>query len=265
MDKKRIIEELMQEKERLADIVRKAERRLIKAPEGYVRIVKHRNGHQFYLRTDPKDKRGLYIPVSQRDIVEKLIQKKYDMEVKEAGEKQLTVIDRFLKGYDPDQLKTLYAALSEVRRERIIPFDISDEEYCRIWQAFSYPAKQFAEGTPEQFTSKGECVRSKSEVMIADALYQAGIPYRYECPLEINGVTIHPDFTVLRISDRETLYWEHLGMMDNPEYAANALQRIRMYEMQDLYPGKHLIISMETSGQPINLAVIKGMIQKYCI
>ena len=38
-----------------------------------------------------------------------------------------------------------------------------------------------------------------------------------------------------------------------------------MYEMQDLYPGKHLIISMETSGQPINLAVIKGMIQKYCI
>lgn len=47
-----------------------------------------------------------------------------------------------------------------------------------------------------------ERVRSKSEVIIADILNQEGIPYRYECPLQLKGWgKVYPDFTVL--SERE--------------------------------------------------------------
>ena len=107
-------------------------------------------------------------------------------------------------------------------------------------------------------------MRSKSEVMIADALSKANIPYRYECPLRLGNAVVHPDFTVLRSSDREIVYWEHFGMMDDPEYCHKALQKIRLYEKCGIYPGIRLIITMETSYLPINLTVIGDAIRTYC-
>ena len=100
--------------------------------------------------------------------------------------------------------------------------------------------------------------------MIADALYRAGIAYRYECPLELGGRQIHPDFTIMRASDRKEIYWEHLGMMDDPDYCRNAIQRIRLYEANDINPGKELVFTMETSFMPVNLMVINRIISIYC-
>ncbi len=39
-------------------------------------------------------------------------------------------------------------------------------------------------------------VRSKSEVIIANALAAKGVDYAYERPLTIDGVTKYPDFTI---------------------------------------------------------------------
>ena len=194
-----------------------------------------------------------------------MVRKKYDIKIIRAAEKQAAVIDRFLRGYNPDILKECYKILSPVINENVFPVEIPDQEYVKEWQAYEYSHKGFAEGIPEQYTSSGERVRSKSEVMIADALKQAGVPYRYECPLELGSRLIHPDFTILRIEDREVLYWEHLGMMDDPEYCQNALLRIRQYEENGIWPGINLILSAETSAQPVNLAVINNLISAYCL
>ncbi|MEE3440399.1 MAG: hypothetical protein VZR07_10670, partial [Ruminococcus sp.] len=48
-------------------------------------------------------------------------------------------------------------------------------------------------------TQRGEIVRSKSEVIIADALYYANIPYHYEKPIKVGDRVIYPDFTVLNV------------------------------------------------------------------
>ena len=47
-------------------------------------------------------------------------------------------------------------------------------------------------------TAKGEMVRSKSEVIIADLLYMYGIEYDYEKTLysEKERIPINPDFTI---------------------------------------------------------------------
>ena len=67
------------------------------------------------------------------------------------------------------------------------------------------------------YTSKGERVRSKSEVIIADVLNREGVPYRYEYPIYIKGIgKIYPDFTVLNIGIRKEMIWDHFGMMDDP-------------------------------------------------
>ena len=264
MNKKLIIEDLLDERKNLIMIIHDAEKRVEKAPEGSVRIIKHRKGYQYYLRKKPSEKTGTYIPSSERQKAVSLIQKKYDIQVLSAAGKQLKAIDRFLRVYDPEVIKKIGASLPEVRKACVQAAVLPDREYAEKWKAYEFTPKEFAEDAPEHYTGSGERVRSKSEVMIADALQQAGILYRYECPLELGGKILYPDFTILRQGDREELYWEHLGMMDDPEYCHNALRKIRLYEGSGIYPGVRLITTMETSRIPINLTVIKSIIQTYC-
>ena len=105
MNRSMIIQELSQEKEKMLAIARKVDKRLSKAPEGNIRIIKHRNGYQFYLRMNGADKSGVYLPVSERNKALALIQKGYDLKVKAAAQKQYHALDHFLKHYKPDVLK----------------------------------------------------------------------------------------------------------------------------------------------------------------
>jgi hypothetical protein len=70
-------------------------------------------------------------------------------------------------------------------------------------------------------TSTGVLVRSKSEVIVADTLTRLGIDYKYEESLHDKEDPTDfrlPDFTIAY--EGETWYWEHLGMLSIPSYAA---------------------------------------------
>ncbi len=70
-------------------------------------------------------------------------------------------------------------------------------------------------------TERGDLVRSKSELVIADKLHARGIDYAYEQPLVLpNGRVRYPDFTITDHARGVTFYWEHLGMLDDPGYRA---------------------------------------------
>ncbi len=63
-------------------------------------------------------------------------------------------------------------------------------------------------------------VRSKNEVIIADIL-ESVAPGRWRYEVQItggDGTSKLPDFTIDTLSG-ERIYWEHLGMMNNPRYA----------------------------------------------
>ena len=150
------------------------------------------------------------------------------------------------------------------RQQLVVPQYISDEDYAKKWEEISYQRKTFAEGTAEIYTVKGERVRSKSEKIIADALQRNNVPYKYECPLELNGGrVIHPDFTVLNKRTRKEFYWEHLGMMNDVEYDCNAVRRIEEMERNGIVPAKNLLITAETKMNPINVTIVDMIIQEY--
>lgn len=70
-------------------------------------------------------------------------------------------------------------------------------------------------------TERGELVRSKSELVIADKLHARGIDYSYEQPLVLpDGRIRYPDFTIADHARGVTYYWEHLGMLADPTYRA---------------------------------------------
>ena len=108
----------------------------------------------------------------------------------------------------------------------------------------------------------GVLVRSKNEVIVASIL-QSLAPGRwsYERPLTIDGITKYPDFTIETPMGDE-IVWEHLGMMNNPKYAADweakktwyLTNGYRPYDEPDL-PGARgvLIWTDDTSGvdQPV--------------
>jgi hypothetical protein len=68
--------------------------------------------------------------------------------------------------------------------------------------------------------ANGVPMASKNEVIIAGLLDQlAPGQWQYEAPLTgTGGRTVHPDFTI-SAADGRTIYWEHAGMLDLPDYA----------------------------------------------
>lgn len=257
---------LEKRKEQLLQIKKDKEKALKNAPEGHLRICQRGAKVQYYHRVNPKDFNGVYIPQKNIGLARKLAQKTYDEKILVCIEKELKALEKYLASVPTIFPEEIYGTLHETRRKLICPIREPEEEYVSNWQNTEYSGKDFDALTPKLYTAKGERVRSKSEVIIADSLNRAGIPYRYECPIYVEGWgTVHPDFTVLNVRERKEIYWEHLGMMDDREYMEKALEKINTYAQNGILPGKNLILTYETAKEPLNQKMVQIMIEQYLI
>jgi hypothetical protein len=111
-------------------------------------------------------------------------------------------------------------------------------------------------------THRGELVRSKSEVIVANLLHAAGIDYQYERPLTgpITGGTVRPDFTMIDPGGDE-IVWEHLGMLDRDDYRLSWETKRDWYERNGFAPGQNLFTSTESNGV-IDAAVIAEEVER---
>lgn len=85
-------------------------------------------------------------------------------------------------------------------------------------------------------TIRGEPVRSKSEVIIANLLHGKGINYQYERPLQFDKVPKYPDFTIEDDDTGITYYWEHLGMLGNYKYRKRWEAKQEWYRQNGILP-----------------------------
>ena len=248
----------------LEHIIEDKQQSLLKAPEGKIRIVKIRSHPHYYWRKDPKEITGSYIREKDHTLARKLAQKSYDLEIVAFAKKEKEILQKLQKCYEKGIIEDIYSTLPPIRQALIEPVYLPDDQYIERWLGVPYERKGFSEDAPEYYTVRGERVRSKSEIIIADILNRMNIPYRYEFPIRLKGAgIIHPDFTVLKIKTREEMLWEHLGMMDDAEYAEKALERIDLYLRNGYYPGLNLILTHETSKRPIRNKLVEEMIDKY--
>jgi hypothetical protein len=106
------------------------------------------------------------------------------------------------------------------------------------------PAALQIRGTARRFDRKlmhisasGIPMASKNEVIIAGLLDQlAPGHWQYEEPLTgTDGRTVLPDFTI-SASDGRTIYWEHAGMLDLPDYARKWALKKAWYADNDILP-----------------------------
>lgn len=234
------------------------------APTGFLRICCDGSRTQYYIKEDSRESSGRYLKKKEEPIAKELAQRDYDKKVLRTVEQELYTIQKYLAGCPKTEVEQIYEHLHRERQKLVMPIQETDQTYIQNWESLTYKGKDFGKNDMEFYTAKGERVRSKSEVIIADLLGRKGIPYRYEYPLwtEQWG-TIYPDFTILHVKKRKEIIWEHFGMMDNALYAENALQKLWVYEQNGIYPGKGLILTYETQKNPIHQKRILNILEQY--
>ncbi len=258
-----LVEKLKQRKEELEQIVRQKSVAVKKAPGGYLKSTRRKNSLEYYWKA-PGSTRYSYISEENRKIAESLAQRDYDKMVLRCAKKELKLIKKILKNCRINEIDAVYEECSSGRKVLIKPVRPSDEEFREAWRKQESCTGGFDEGDPEFYTARGERVRSKTEVLIANFLYNLGVDYLYECQIMLPGYgTARPDFTILDIKNRRTIVWEHLGKMDDPKYAAKNIQKINGYLKKGYIIGETLILTFETERQPISTAQIEELVKHY--
>jgi hypothetical protein len=106
-------------------------------------------------------------------------------------------------------------------------------------------------GTAHRFDRKlihvsanGIPMASKNEVIIAGLLDRlAAGKWQYELPFTgSDGRVVHPDFTIAA-DDGRTVYWEHAGMLDLPDYA-------RKWELKKAWYAENGVLPHSEGGGP---------------
>ena len=243
------------------------------APEGNLRISKSNGVVQYYHKSTSEKSGGHYILAKNKKLAQQLAQKEYDKKVLAAVNQELKLLNRTLHQYEQLQIRSkiaekIFSRFTKMRQKLIKPVRLAVETFSAQWLGLPYEKKPFSEDSTKYATARGDFVRSKSENIIADTLYRMSIPYRYEFPLELKAedgrhIKLHPDFCCLNLRARQEFYWEHFGMMDNSDYAEQTVGKLSLYTQNGFYIGKNLIITTETSKQPLSTKLVEKIIKEF--
>lgn len=206
-----------------------------------------------------------YIPQKNIKTVQEQLQQEYLQGLITQFEKSINVIDSFLNNYKNSRVWDYFSSLPLPKKRILTPILLSNELFAEKWESEEYVHMDFYSNTPEHYTIKNERVRSKSEVIITDTLTQMHIPYKYEMELTLGEFKIHPDFVCLNVRTRQEFIWEHLGLMDNQDYALKALRKLHSYMDNKYFLGTEVIISWETSEIPFTKLDARKLIEKYLL
>ncbi len=247
--------------EHLERLIDSCTRQLSRCPEGRLRIKRQGNCITYYHINDNTDMNGKVI--KDLSLIKSLANKAYLKSVFRAASSELKILKPLVRRYESKTAEEIYYSETDDRKALIEPYDLLEDDYIRQWLTMPYKHKYISDNIPVFMTLKGERVRSKSEQIIADRLYHAGIPYKYECPIYLKGIVFHPDFTILRISDRKIIYYEHFGKMDDHDYATDNVDKLHEYGLNGYLLGDNLFATFETLTTPLDTRILDEMIDTH--
>lgn len=255
--------------EYLKELKANLEKEIVTMPKGKLLALrgKGRKTFRYYVRENKKDKMGKYLDQSQVNLRNQLAKKKYTETLIQEISKECSKLQKLLNLKLEDSVITSYEKMNLGIQQIIAPYNVGDAYFAKSWLDEGFQGLGFDErDTTEFFSEKGERMRSKSEVLIANALYKRGIPYKYECPVLLpSGIMKYPDFIVLNVRERKVFYWEHLGKMGDMEYVASNVKKLFEYKKMGIWIGKNLILTFETAEIPLGTKEIEQIIDELLI
>lgn len=195
----------------------------------------------------------------------RLAQKEYDQSFLHALQTQLEQIQAWIHEYEPNLLAQTYEQLHPGKKVLLSSYTPSYEEYRAQWESAVFSGNPYPYDEKEFFSERGDRLRSKSEVIIADRLFRSNLAYRCEAPVILpSGKALYPDFTILHPRTRQLCYWEHFGRMDDPTYLnQHFLRKLDEYGEVGIIPGKNLLCTFESSSHPLNIKSVQTLIDEF--
>lgn len=270
----------MQKIQELVSDMKKASSRLDKAIEtlesrvsssitGSLIIRENASGIRCF-RNEGSDHQGEYLGKDKKATLAALAQKRYDKELLKSFKLKRSSLDKAVKDLEKSQDLGDFKAMSNAVLEKlpkelvelIVPYD-PDSQFVETWINSSHGERT---SWTRFKTIGGEYVRSKSEVMIADRLRAANVPYFYETPWFVDKNTpLYPDFRILNRRTLKEYYWEHFGKMSDSDYFSAAQWKLETYSKQGLFLGKNLLFTFESAEKPLSTEYVDMLINEYLL
>lgn len=240
---------------------------LLTLPEGELMIVEQ-NGVRKYLQRIPatgnRKKEHRYGVKRDKDRLNGLVRKEYVTKALRALEQDIHTLEMAVKRYKPADENTIMGGFSASYPELIegIYGDIIDIEK---WKKEYERADDYHPESLKQTAADGSSRRSLGELLIGAKLDHYGIPYRFEAEIGHPDLPYVPDFTIIRPRDGKTIYWEHLGNVNDQSYLDNNKHKFDVYERYGIVPWDNLIISFSQRDYGINEKLIDGLIHGWLL
>lgn len=179
-------QEILKRKKVLENQIQQLKQKLAQYPAGHMICV--RNG-KYIKNIHVHDGIQTNIPKKNINLVKELAEKKYFSAHLEDLLNEQSAVNTFLEHYQPYPSKTQQLMNHPIYQKVITSSMTPLSDELEKWAKDSYEKNP---AYPEQLRHSclsGQKVQSKSEVMIAQALFLHQIPFRYECALKLNDLT----------------------------------------------------------------------------
>ena len=231
--------------------------RILELPEGSAYSKFEHGANRPYRWHDGRED---YIPLKQMELIGQLetrsaLQETYDkMDVNLNGFR--TLLDQFTDidniGVPSDRIPFLGQRKGIMtRKEQVAMLD--------EWAKGRSGHPKYGQG-PHTATDH-TTLRSRVELAYYEFLLMRNLRFKREAPILIDGDYWYPDFIIIRDFDNAIIIWEHFGMMDDPQYRAQAEYKISRYIKAGYLPYVNLITTFDSGDDAVDLSVVEDIMR----
>ena len=266
-----ILDELKQKHQRLSVQVNN-----LNSYDGWVlkKGMPRKSGISFYDAFLPGAKSKKYLGNDRNADVMNVKRLRYAREAASVLDGDIKLLEYLIKNYVDTDYQTINSRLPATYRTNLSA-KVSDSVYAALppeavkWKEKLEKEKaKYPPYKPEQLKHPaldGTMMRSKSEVIIANILFLAGIPYVYEVPIFIEGKTVLPDFRILSLIDlKSEIIIEHQGMVFVDEYADKFIRSLKLYLQQSEWiPNMNLFFTFDDAKETLDTRQVTSILRKF--
>lgn len=226
------------------------------------------SGGSFHFREKNGNGKFRYIGKKDRDLLRNIAADRYRIEKARILETNISTLETVLKklcDYDDlsviDKMPKAHRTAVGLLRDTSFKEGVIQSENPRYRNGLVIEA------------SDGLKLRTKGELNLYETLKSYGLNVRYEKKLILNEkqilpngnirnkeIEVYPDFTII-FPEGFRFFWELNGLYDDPAYRRDQFSKINLYYDNGIYMPKNLIVTMESADKPLNLVIIRRIIE----
>lgn len=256
-----LLERVKYEQLRSTQKAQQLQQELSVLPSGHLSF---RSNHYYHVLQKDGTRKEKVIPPNDFQLIRDLQEKRHIQKALPILKNNIKAYDNFLAKFQPYDILDIHKTIPVPYKDfDCSPLLLAGDIHPEIWKTEDYATNTSHPEHLIHHSEGGIITRSKSEAMIATKLEQHGLFFRYDSVEKFGAHHYSPDFKILHPSKRRIIYWEHLGLIDDPSYSRNAMDRIRTYGENGIYAGDNLIITWESKHDPLTYSHISDRIQRH--